>query len=410
MLPARDDRGAERHVASLDGVRGLAIALVIVRHLSLVPALHGSGNAFDRALDGVLGAGWIGVDLFFVLSGFLITGILLRERDRDASTGAKLGRFYWRRILRIAPLYYAACAILFYVVPSLPYFREQAQIATLHQSAPWYWLYGVNFLEVVHPHAAPFNTGHFWSLSVEEQFYLVWPFIILGASRKNLVRIIAGLIILAPLVRLGLIAWLPAPSGENAAYTLSIARVDVLGVGAMIALLNHGEAARWLRARSHAQWIFAGAFATFAAIALASGANESRSPLMQTLGYSAVACAMGCVIILALGGGSEESRVQRAFSAPALRTLGKYSYCLYVVHYPLMVVIDLVWMRVRIPTLLGSSVPSWLAYSAVLIGISLSIAWVSWRVFEAPILRLKDRFTWHTTPLTAKSLELGTHS
>jgi peptidoglycan/LPS O-acetylase OafA/YrhL len=385
-------RTKEAHVPALDGVRGLAIALVFARHLSLVTWFRLSSSATDRAIAGVAGAGWMGVDLFFVLSGFLITGVLLNDHDRPAPMPAKFGRFYWRRTVRIMPLYFVACAILFFVVPALPYFRVQPEVAVLHQSEPWYWLYGVNFLDVIHGRGwTPFDTGHFWSLAVEEQFYLVWPLVVLAISRRTFVRVVAGLIVAGPLVRLACIAFLKG-SGPDAAYELSLARVDVLGMGALLAVMYRGNRARWVRLQALTPWCGAAALAAFVAIALVRGPGASEDPLMQTVGYSAVALGMASLIANVLPGDGSSSRLSRFFSARSLRTLGKYSYCLYVVHYPLMTVMDVAWVHVHIPAVLGSQLPAWTAYGAVLATLSFTIAWVSWRLLEAPMLAMKDRF------------------
>ena len=383
----------QSHIPALDGVRGLAIALVMLRHLSLLSWFRTSPSSADRVVAGVTGAGWIGVDLFFVLSGFLITGILLNERDRPAPVIAKFGKFYWRRVLRIVPLYYTACAFLFFVLPILPYFRVQPEIAALHRSAMWYWTYTVNILEVLHGGAAtPFNTGHFWSLAVEEQFYLVWPFVVLAVSRKTLLRIVTVLLVAGPLVRLACLHFLAPAAGATAAYTLSISRVDVLGVGALVALMYQGDREKWAHVHAFSGWVGAGAVAVFIAVAL-SGSDGSHGRLMQTVGYSVVALGMGALIASTLDARGETPWIARLFSGRSLRALGKYSYCLYIVHYPLTTVLDLLWTRVRIPSLWGSRLPSWAAYGSVLIAASFVIAWTSWRVLESPLLSLKDRFT-----------------
>ncbi len=384
------------HIPALDGVRGLAIALVLLRHMTLPEWFASSTNLADRTLRSVTAAGWSGVDLFFVLSGFLITGILLNERERDAPLIEKFGRFYWRRVLRIFPLYYTACAVLFFVVPVLPYWSAQPEIGTLRHSEPWYWLYGVNLLEVLRGgSAAPFNTGHFWSLAVEEQFYVVWPFVVLGASRKTLQWIVGALVVAGPLIRLAFLLALGGPAGPTAAYSLSVCRVDVLGMGALLALLYRDAGERWRQVHAAAPWLGAAALAAFAALALLRGGARSDDPVIQTVGFSAVAVAMGSCIAWALDVDGVPGALERPLSARPLRMLGKYSYCLYIVHYPLMGVLDLVWAHFRIASLwrpFGSSLPSWLAYGTVLVAGSLAVAAVSWRVLESRMLALKDRF------------------
>src|SRR6185312_6672793 len=224
----------------------------------------------------------------------------------------------------------------------------------------------VNILEVLHGGAAtPFNTGHFWSLAVEEQFYLVWPFVVLAVSRKTLLRIVTVLLVAGPLVRLACLHFLAPAAGATAAYTLSISRVDVLGVGALVALMYQGDREQWAHARALSGWIGGGALVVFMAIAL-SGSDGSHGGLMQTVGYSAVAIGMGTLIASTLDARGETPWIAGLFSGPSLRALGKYSYCLYIVHYPLTVVVDLLWVHVRIPSLWGSRLPSWAAYASVL--------------------------------------------
>ncbi|HET7041641.1 MAG TPA: acyltransferase, partial [Gemmatimonadales bacterium] len=305
---------------------------------------------------------------------------------------AKFGRFYWRRVLRIVPLYYVACAILFGVVPFLPYFRAQPEIALLHRSQPWYWAYGVNFLQVVRGEGAtPFNTGHFWSLAVEEQFYLVWPLLVFALPREAFRWVVRTAIILGPLVRLACVLVLPHGTGAVATYVLPFARMDVLGVGAWVALRQHEARTGLVHPRAPSAWWPAFALAAFVALAFARGGADGYDPAFQAVGYSLVAFGAGWVVLDAVAGGGGRRRSARLLGARPLRTLGKYAYCLYVVHYPLTTVLNLFWARVPLTTVGGSLVLVWAAYGTILVAASFGIAWVSWRLLESPILAWKDR-------------------
>jgi peptidoglycan/LPS O-acetylase OafA/YrhL len=376
------------HLPALDGVRGLAIALVFARHLSLLASVHESQHRLDRVVGAILSVGWIGVDLFFVLSGFLITGILIRERDRKASTGAKLRRFYWRRLLRILPLYYAMCAFLFFVLPHLPYFRSEAETATLTGNQLWYWLHGVNILETLRGGATPYNTGHFWSLAVEEQFYLVWPFIVLGVSRKTLWRVVVIAIVAGPLIRAVLLL-LTGEHGPTAAYTLSVARVDVLGTGALVALITATPTLHQAL-RTVVPWVAGCSVVTLALVTIRAREFAETDPVMQLVGYTAIALLAGCLVAHAVHA-DDGSASMRILQWRVATTAGLYAYCLYVVHYPLMALLDLVRVRVPIPTVAGSHLPQWTAYATTLVVLSFAVAWVSWRVLESPMLALKTR-------------------
>ncbi|NBT59763.1 acyltransferase, partial [bacterium] len=164
-------RSQPAHEPLLDGVRGLAILLVIFFHSSLIPVK----NSMDKILHGAALGGWAGVDLFFVLSGFLITGILLRTKEAPNF----FFNFYMRRTLRILPLYYLFLILAFYVVPQTVQFGFT------------YWTFLSNILLG--------RLGQFqspvlditWSLAVEEQFYLLWPLVVWATKREKLEKVAA---------------------------------------------------------------------------------------------------------------------------------------------------------------------------------------------------------------------------
>ena len=153
-----------RHVPAADGVRGLAILVVLIHNAAWINA--GTGSFLLKLTLAITSTGWVGVQLFFVLSGYLITGILV-----DALGSPRYFRhFYIRRTLRIFPLYYAALLVALFVVPQVA--QVPAWAAAARQNQWWYWSYLSNW-------GAPFGHGiaglpHFWSLAVEEQFYLCW--------------------------------------------------------------------------------------------------------------------------------------------------------------------------------------------------------------------------------------------
>src|SRR5262249_33425960 len=208
MQPA----AADRHVRAFDGLRGIAILLVLLRHVGEdLP-----GRRLGGLVDAALNAGWLGVDVFFVLSGFLITGILLDARGDEAQpTPGYFRRFYARRALRIFPIYY-----LFLVI-------------TRPSGMWWYVSYASNVL--IARHGWPdglLETGHPWSLAVEEQFYLVWPAIIAWTPRRWLAGLCVAVIGAAIAMRVLLIH----QGAALAAYVLTPARADTLAIGATLAI------------------------------------------------------------------------------------------------------------------------------------------------------------------------------
>ena len=384
------------HVPALDGVRGVAIVLVMFRHMSLLATGRQPDSPFvDRAVHFVASLGWVGVDLFFVLSGFLITGILL---DAKGTPGA-FPRFWKRRALRIFPLYYAACAFFFFVLPHIGYFARDPATATLSHNQAWYWLYGVNILEALKGGAAtPLNTSHFWSLSVEEQFYIVWPFVVLTVSRRTLWRVVLGMSLAALACRIALVLYVPG--GWGAAYVLSIARMDILGAGAIVALILRTPGAM-VRARRYAGVTGAASVVAIALLASAAPSGfDNRNPYIATFGYLLLAILGSALLVLVLSA-ADGNGWKRPFEGGTLRVFGKYSYCLYVVHYPLMMVLDPLVPRLRIAPVYGSTLPEWSVYGGLLFGVSLGVAWVSWRVLEGPMLSLKDRPLWLRARVTS---------
>src|SRR6266545_6574103 len=228
-------------IPALDGIRGFAVLWVMLHHF-LAGATH-----HNPVLNGAFwfaAHGYWGVDVFFVLSGFLITGILYDSRNADNYFGA----FYARRSLRIFPLYYCVLTGVFVLTPI--FYTWSTEQAALAKQQFWLWAYCGNIAMVV-KNAPIYEAGglkllHFWSLAIEEQFYLVWPAVVLAFSRKNLLRICGMLVIVAAISRY-LIDRMGIEQPMASFFTFS--RVDGLALGAMAALLARGTGglAAWLR-------------------------------------------------------------------------------------------------------------------------------------------------------------------
>src|ERR1700677_2473843 len=183
------------HIPALDGVRGVAILLVLINHFS---PEKDYGNTLAKIFQPVTNSMTVGVDLFFVLSGFLITGILLRSR----SSNRYFRNFYSRRALRIFPLYYFVLILLAIGLHVIPSWRN---LTTLRDAWPWYWFYGTNYLicqtGFTFLDHAQVSLGHFWSLAVEEHFYLFWPLMVWLLSDRALLRLCIALMVIAPICR-----------------------------------------------------------------------------------------------------------------------------------------------------------------------------------------------------------------
>lgn len=217
-----------KHIPTLDGLRAVAILLVLLHMGGLRPTIdnqHMLGSFLAILMD----SGWIGVQLFFVLSGFLITTILLKTNNRD--TFKTLLNFYIRRALRIFPLYYSSLAILFTLAITLNEAPEWLKNSFLHK---WHFIFYLS--NWITPFIDPFM-GHFWSLAVEEQFYFIWPILVLLINRNKLIWLCIILIIQAPIFRICIHLW-QNPHIELVEYTWTPARLDGLLIGALLAILR----------------------------------------------------------------------------------------------------------------------------------------------------------------------------
>lgn len=357
-----------RYVLALDGVRGLAILAVMAFHL-YSPA----GSWTTR----VTAYGALGVNLFFALSGFLITGILL---DAKGSVGY-FKNFYARRALRIWPLYYATLFVLLLVIPAVhPVHDDKYLFSIQHQAS--LWLYLNNFYEAYIGRAIPLF-GHFWSLAVEEQFYLVWPFLVLVLSRRSLQWLCVACIIESLLARFGLV-----DRGMDPAIALRITfcALDSLAVGAAIAVLRR-DAVTLQRLRVPGLLGFAAA--ALCTVAQFLSPRVERSAFGFAISGTIWSFAFGGVLIAALGAYGQ--RWTRLFEIRSLRFLGKYSYGIYVFHWPIGRAFTGAFPTVAHTHSVGVA----LMFAVVQMAAAVGVAFISWHLFEQRFLALKRFF--HTS-------------
>jgi peptidoglycan/LPS O-acetylase OafA/YrhL len=347
----------------LDGVRAISIAMVLALHCVRVPDESTASWLVRHSLS----IGWAGVDLFFALSGFLITRILLRSR----SDPHYFRNFYARRFLRIFPLYYGVLAFLWLGGWSL------FQFGPIEVAWP-YFGYLSNFYIVFSPPGWP-PLGHTWSLAIEEQYYLVFPAVVLLASRLTLSRLLWVVVVVSPLIRI-----FTYQSWPEASHSLTQCRLDVLAMGGLAGMyLDDGRAERGLDMRRLKL-----AFYLLMTVMLAmfvSKLLDFRGFWHNLIGLSVVDATAALFVLLAAV--SAWGPMDRFLRLAPIRALGKVSYCVYLLHFPIVYLTR---------DLLGSAMaPSWFrtgAEAVVSISATLLLAAISWSFFEKPMLSLKRHF------------------
>jgi peptidoglycan/LPS O-acetylase OafA/YrhL len=367
------------HRPALDGVRGIAILTVFLYDCLKLPA----GGPITFALRKASAAGWVGVDLFFVLSGFLITGILLDSRGRPGY----LSSFFARRSLRIFPLYFLALWITFILLQQLaevvPAARSAAgNVELLARHQVWFWTYLQNWWMAFEGHWPDVNyLNHFWSLAVEEQFYLVWPLVVGWLSLRGLTRLCCVCVAGALALRIGL--WL-AGSPSVVLYVTTITRMDSLCLGALFAIALRSPG--WYSRISRAAW------PAMATLAIAIVAIDAVWPLLktqtagaQTVGHTLLGLLFG-LFVFAAAVLKPDHPAARLLSQRWLTLPGQFSYAMYVMHRPVhKLLLRLDW------SMLPEVLRPYAIFGATLAG-SLALAALSWKFFEKPFLSLKAWF------------------
>ncbi len=393
-------RRSSGHLPALDGLRGVAIIAVMLYHgfLGLTWNVPSHGGIF-----GWTSAGWLGVDIFFVLSGFLITGILL---DTKASSGY-FSKFYARRFLRIIPVYYLVLAIVFFALPwFLPF--NTAGLKTIQHRQLWLWTHMTNIGFVVYRKAWAnsdwLGMSHFWSLAIEEQFYFVWPLFVLF-TRRWLKLACLGLITVSLAFRL--VLWQADPRSA-AMYFPTPCRLDGLAIGAFTAIL--------LRQKS-----LSGRVANLARIGAAVALGflvvlvAVRGGLFQT-DKPALAFAIPAVSLLTASGiafiaGPRPSGALAALlNNRFLRFSGKYSYGLYLFHGMLRTAMDVFAPSAWLIRWTGSDLAGNLLFVGLFVGLSYALALISWHAWEKHWLKLKSRFEYERPPRLSESTRIVTTS
>ncbi len=363
-------------VPELDGLRGLAILAVLLHTFSPLQGHEFPVKEFKLALD----LGWVGVQLFFVLSGFLISGILL---DSQGSPGY-LRNFLARRALRIFPLYYGVLIMAFLVLPAVSPTVASWRSAFGHEA--WLWTYLANWVQADWTNTRPF--AHFWSLCVEEQFYLLWPLLLWRMRPVRVIQTCAFLMLAAPLIR-ALMIWHGAD--PEAVYMITVCRMDALAAGAAGAALVRlpGGSQGCVDRMASVRWLVCGALV---AVALMSHVYERLHPVTQVVGYSLFSLAFAVLVLDCVRHDGSAGTWRRPLRMTLLGSVGRYSYAMYIFG-PLLE--KTLGAHILARGFEGASqhlVPG-LGYCLLMVMLTYGCGWLSFRLYERHFLALKAHFT-----------------
>lgn len=365
MRPAGAPGAAEgpTYLPVLDGLRALAVGLVLWSH---VPVEVPGYPDWLRLLRTVVGPGGLGVDIFFALSGFLITRILVVERDR----GRPVRRFMLRRVLRIFPIYYLLVVIM--------------AVTRGGPELPWCALYLSNFWFIVQGSGGPMQ--HTWSLCIEEHFYLLWPLAVAFLPPRLPPRLLVWLVLPAAVVGAALVGRLADPDRTMLIVQYgSPFRFLSLGAGALIAFAEAAIARRPRAVAATVLVLAAGVFVTSPLVVYYAaprwlGQAEPLLPVQEsTVLWLVHVCLISTTLVLScVAWGRRRWSPLRLLQAAPLRFVGRISYGLYLYHHPIYHAV-----------LLESPTP---ARTLLALGLSFAAATLSYLVLERPILRFGARF------------------
>lgn len=357
------------YMPQLDALRAFAAIAVLIRHF-----------AYDHPINNLFAFGFGGVRLFYVLSGFLITAILLKCKEdidsKESSLGFMAKQFYARRFLRIFPVYYLLLAIVFLL--NAPPVRE---------SIAWHFFYLSNvFFAQSGTWEGTGAITHFWSLAVEEQFYLVWPWLIFATPARHLKKVILASIIVGPLYRLTgvLMGW-----NKVAIEALMFGCIDALGFGALLAYVIrfNGKSSR-----EYKSLLRLGLWVGLPASIFMIGFTDFHGDAAWLQIFKQVILSLLFLWIVAKCADGVKGPIGKILELPPFLYLGKISYGIYLYHFPVL------WAYTKYSAEFDLNLPDGSLGFLYKFLITLVISSLSWHLFEGPINTLKKHFRYKKSP------------
>jgi peptidoglycan/LPS O-acetylase OafA/YrhL len=398
LRPGGDDRiRLRRFMPEIDSVRAYGFVFVLLSHI------------FYEKFP----PGWIGVDAFFVLSGFLITRILLKARGKDGA----VKNFYLRRIVRVFPIYYGTLVFIFYIWPNLTSDPAASYPAWQHK---WFFAYLQNLrLRLVMEPTHTTYLGHTWSLAIEEQYYLLWPWFVLMVKPRTLLKILTAVILLSPVLRFLIYrdaqGALPAVTtwlyGWNDELTISLyerfsmlqgrtswwiykntfTRLDGIAMGSLLAVVIHQG---WIGFRNHRRLSILLAWTMLPgslALILYTGFFPSvQFPPWWIVTFIYTTVGLGFTGMIGVLVYTRQPILQFVCGNRLVGFVGKISYGLYVYHFPLELMMEPRYAAFREAN--GGPLLFLHEDRVAFVILTFGIAIASWHLIERPMLKVKDRF------------------
>ena len=367
-------------IPALDGLRGIAILCVILAHCFFATRTNGL-----RMLDPIVERAVVmfvppAVDLFLVISGFLITSILDRTRDADHP----LRTFYARRALRIIPLYYGFLLFVVLFLGDLP-----ERIIGSPGSMIWEFLFVTNVTFALDPRSVGSLYWHFWTLAIEEQFYVVWPLVILVLPRRFNIRVCLALIGLSVAARFALSLTMT----RDAAWILTPGRMDALAAGSMVGLLHHRNPDLLHRWWKRVMWFGGvGSLIAQAAFLLVRAWNEQAWLVLSSTFLPFIATLFFAATVAGLALRQEHGGGPQWLLNPVLTSTARYSYGMYAIHRPLIVLLFYYGLVVRRDPIAGFDLPYRIYFFILIAGLSYGIGLITWHLYEKQFLKLAPRY------------------
>jgi len=365
----------------LDGLRGMAVILVMALHIFKRANIF-TANGILHFITTLTFTGWVGVDIFFVLSGFLITSILLKTKEK----AEYFKNFYARRSLRIFPLYFICVAVILFFIPIL----DPVFVPEIQRVIPFLLLSQQNWIILLPGRSLTLYLSVTWSLAIEEQFYLVWPAAVYFLRKQTLVKLSLGVIVLSILARIfGVLFWGNITQAANFFFYNTFTRFEQLIFGALLAVaFTDTRWKDWLRTVSLP--VFIVSFIAFLALCVASLPGVPH-PIYDnyplTLAGYTVTSLFSAALIAYLMLSHKKTVLHKFFQNKILTFFGKHSYAMYLLHMPFaLILLDFFWQ---------DGYRGWqiyVIYIASVFGATILASLLTWHIFEKHILDLKKYF------------------